>query len=438
MLSFFRNLIALDSPIRLMYHYARGVIAFYLSGNPARDMVVIGITGTKGKTTTSNIVAKWLLAAGKKVAMFSTVNMIINWEEEENKLKMTTPSPFAVWDFIRRAKDAGCEYLVMETSSHALYYNRVHGLRYDVAVLTNISQDHLDLHKTMDNYVATKLLLFKNLYKYGIRKDVKKVGVVNADSEYTSRFLSKDIVVDNIYTFGFSPTAQVRAENMILSENGISFDVRMASARFHIDSKLQWEFNVMNILAATSVLMSQRVDIATIQEMVRTIGGIPGRLEEVPNLRKAKIFVDYAHTEESLKSVLETLKKIEWTKRIITLFGATGDRDKTKRPKMGRIVDILSDVIILTDDDTYTEDSLAIIRDVSVGIHRKEGEKFWIIPEREDAIRTALLMLQPGDILLAAGKWAETVQVLQSGSRPWNDRQVIERILMEIESQVMV
>lgn len=401
-------------------------------------MVVIGITGTKGKTTTSNIVAKGLIAAGKKVAMFSTVNMIINGEEEENKLKMTTPSPFVVWDFIRRAKDAGCDYLVMETSSHALYYNRVYGLRYDVAVLTNISQDHLDLHKTMDNYVDTKLLLFKNLYKYGIRKDIRKVGVVNTDSEYASRFLSKDIVVDNIYTFGFSPTAQVRAENASLSATGVSFDVRMASAQFHIDSKLQGEFNIMNILAAISVLISQKMDIATIQEMLRTIGGIPGRLEEIPNMRGAKIFVDYAHTEESLKSVLETLKKIEGTKRIITLFGATGDRDKTKRPKMGRIVDILSDVVILTDDDTYTEDSLSIIRDVSVGIKRKEGKWFWIIPDREDAIRTALLMLKEWDILLAAGKGAETTQVLQSGPRPWSDRQVIERILMEIESQVMV
>lgn len=311
MLNFFRKLIALDSPLRLMYHSLRGMIAYYLSGNPARDMVVIGITGTKGKTTTSNIVAKGLIAAGKKVAMFSTVNMIINGEEEENKLKMTTPSPFVVWDFIRRAKDAGCDYLVMETSSHALYYNRVYGLRYDVAVLTNISQDHLDLHKTMDNYVDTKLLLFKNLYKYGIRKDIRKVGVVNTDSEYASRFLSKDIVVDNIYTFGFSPTAQVRAENASLSATGVSFDVRMASAQFHIDSKLQGEFNIMNILAAISVLISQKVDIATIQEMLRTIGGIPGRLEEIPNMRGAKIFVDYAHTEESLKSVLETLKKIE-------------------------------------------------------------------------------------------------------------------------------
>ena len=370
--------------------------------------------------------------------MFSTVNMIINGDETENTSKMTTPSPFALWDFIRRARDSGCEYLVMETSSHALYYNRVYGLGYDVAVLTNISQDHLDLHKTMDNYVNTKLLLFKNLYSYGIRKNIKKVWVVNIDWEYAPRFLTRDIVLDNIYTFWFSPSAQLRGENIILSDTGISFDVRMASNNFHIDSKLQWEFNVMNILAATAVLMSQRVDISTIQETMRTIGGIPWRLEEVPNLRKAKIFVDYAHTEESLRSVLETLRKIEGTKRIITLFGATGDRDKTKRPKMGRIVDILSDVIILTDDDTYTEDSLAIIRDISVGIHRKEGKSFWIIPDREDAIRTALLMLHPGDILLSAGKGAETVQVTQKGSIPWSDRLVIERILMEIESQVML
>lgn len=421
-----------------MYHMILGMVAYYLSGNPARDMVVIGITGTKWKTTTSNIVAKWLLAAGKKVAMFSTVNMIINGKEEENTYKMTTPSPFIVWNFIRRARDAGCEYLVMETSSHALYYHRVHGLRYDVAVLTNISQDHLDLHKTMENYVETKLLLFKHLYKYGVRKNVKKVGVVNIDNEYAPRFLSREIVLDNVYTYWFSPTAQLRAENVMNTENGISFDVRMASTRFHIDSKLQWEFNVMNILAATSVLMSQRVDVKTIVETMRTIGWVPGRLEEVPNLRWAKIFVDYAHTEDSLRNVLETLRNIEGTKRIITLFGATGDRDKTKRPKMGHIVDILSDIVILTDDDTYTEDSLAIIRDVSAGIKRKEGEKFWIIPDREDAIRTALLMLHPGDVLLAAGKGAEMVMVTQKWPVPWNDRLVIERILMEIESQVIV
>ena len=438
MLSFLKKLLPLDSPFRITYHYFCGVLAFLLSGNPARDMIVIGITGTKGKTTTSNLVARGLIASGKRVAMFTTVNMIIGDVEEENTMKMTTPSPFAVWDFIARARAAKCDYLVMETSSHALYYHRVHGLRYDVAVMTNISQDHLDLHKTMDNYVETKLLLFKNLYKYGIRKEVRKVGVVNIDNEYASRFLSKDIVVDAMHTFGFSSNASLRADAVRNTKHGIEFDVRMPSNTFHISSKLQWEFNIMNILAAISVMISQKVSIETIVATIASVGWVPGRLEEVPNMRKAKIFVDYAHTEDSLKNVLETLRKIEGTKRIITLFWATWDRDKTKRPKMGRIADILSDMIILTDDDTYTEDSLAIIRGVTEGIARREGEGFWIIPDREDAIRTALLMLEPGDVLLTAGKWAETVQVTQRWSIVWNDRKVIERILMEIESQVMV
>lgn len=409
-----------------------------ISGNPARDMIVIWVTGTKWKTTTSNLIARGLIAWGKKVALFTTVNTIIGDIEEENTLKMTTPSPFVVWDFISRARTAGCEYLVMETSSHALYYHRVHGLRYDVAVMTNISQDHLDLHKTMDNYIETKLLLFKNLYKYGIRKEIRKVGVVNIDNEYASRFLSKDIVVDAMHTFGFSANASIRAESLESTENGIEFQVRMASNTFRLSSKLQGEFNVMNILAATAVLISQKIPMEKIISTMATVWGIPGRLEEIPTFGKWKIFVDYAHTEDSLRNVLETLKKIKGTKRIITLFGATGDRDKTKRPKMWRVVDILSDVIILSDDDTYTEDSLSIIRDVTDGIKRKEWENFWIVPDREDAIRTALLMLSRGDVLLVAGKWAETIQVTQSGPIPWNDRKVIERILMEIESHVMV
>jgi UDP-N-acetylmuramyl tripeptide synthase len=214
MIDILRKIIPLDSPFRQTYHYIRGWTASFLSGDPARDMIVIGVTGTKGKTTTSNLIARGLIASGKKVALFTTVNTIIGDIEEENTLKMTTPSPFVVWDFIRRAKLAGCEYLVMETSSHALYYHRVHGLRYDVAVMTNISQDHLDLHKTMDNYIETKLLLFKNLYKYGIRKEIRKVGVVNIDNEYASRFLSKDIVVDAMHTFGFSANASIRAESV--------------------------------------------------------------------------------------------------------------------------------------------------------------------------------------------------------------------------------
>ena len=401
-------------------------------------MTVIGVTGTKGKTTTTNLIAKWLQKAGKKVAMFSTVNISINGETEDNNMKMTTPSPFFLWNWLRQARDAGCEYAVIETSSHALFYHRVHWLRYDAAVLTNIAQDHLDLHKTMDNYVDTKLQLFRNLYKNGIQKWIRKIGVVNIDSEYYDRFLSKDIVVDNLYTVGFSPSAQIRAENVVNTELATEFDVRISNNLFHLIFKLPGNFNISNILCAVAILMSQKIDIPTIQSVIAEFACVPGRLEEVSNTHGAKIYVDYAHTEDSLRNVLDTLRQVKTTKRIITVFGATGDRDRTKRPKMGKVVDTLSDIVILTDDDTYTEDSLRIIRDVTEGISRREGEWFWIIPSREDAIRTALIMLQPGDVLIVAGKWAETVQVTQNWSIPWNDRKVIEKILMEIQAQVMV
>lgn len=438
MISLLKKIIPLDSPIRVSYHYIRGMLAFWTSGNPTKNMIVIGVTGTKGKTTTTNIIATGLQQSGHKVAMFSTVNMMIDGKVSENNLKMTSPGPFVLWKFLREAEKAGCNYAVVETSSHALYYHRVFGLRYDVAIMTNISQDHLDLHHTMENYVQTKLQLFQNLYKYGVRKDVRKVWIVNIDSDYASHFLSKDIVVDTLYTVWFWPNAQIRWENITHGGKLMEFDVRIPSNVFHLKTKLQWEFNISNILCATAALMSQKVNISTIQKIIEDFSAVPWRLEEIPNTRWAKIFVDYAHTENSLENVLKTLKKIEGKKRVITVFWATGDRDKTKRPKMGRIVDILSDIIILTDDDTYTEDSLSIIRDVTAGIPRKEGENFWIIPSREDAIRTALIMLQKWDVLLVAGKWAETVQVTNSWSIPWNDKKSIERILMEIDAQVII
>lgn len=435
MLTSLRKIIPLDWPFRKSYHYIRGLLAYWLSGNPAKDMIVIGVTGTKGKTTTTNLIAKWLQDVGHKVAMFSTANMSINGNVLSNTMKMTTPSPFFLWQFIKEAKKEGCNYLVLETSSHALYYNRVYGLHYDVAVLTNIAQDHLDLHKTMENYVQTKLLLFKNLYKYGIHKGVKKVSVVNIDHEYADRFISRDIVTDNLYTVGFSSNANVRAENIVRNTEYTEFEVKIPSNSFILRTHLYGDFNISNILLAVSVLMSQRVDIPTIQKLVENFVTVPGRLEEVPNTLWAKIFVDYAHTEDSLKNVLETVKKINSTGRVLLVFGATGDRDTTKRPKMWHVADTLADSIILTDDDTYTEDSLSIIRMVREGISRKEWKNFWIIPNRGDAIRTALIMLQKNDILVVAGKWAETKQITQAGEIPWNDRIMIEEILKDIDKQ---
>lgn len=371
-MNFLRSLVALDSPIRVFYHYLRGLIANLMYDNPARDMIVIGITGTKGKTTVTNLIARGLEHAGKKVFMFSTANYSINGEWAENNLKMTSPSPFVLQRLLKQAREAGCEYAVIETSSHSIFYNRNYGIDYDVAVLTNIAQDHLDLHHTMDEYVATKARLFKNLVNYRRKPGVKKISVVNLDSDYATRFLGGDITPDVMYSYGMAPNAQIRPQNIRYLREGTEFEIRIPSNTFALKTKLHGAFNVSNILAATSVLISQKISISDIVEAIESIDVIPGRLEEISNNRGLTVFVDYAHTEDSLKNVLETVRAMEGVRKVITVFGATGDRDTTKRPKMGRIADTLSDSIILTDDDTYTENSLKIIKDVSMGIKRKE------------------------------------------------------------------
>ncbi len=421
----------IDGAVRQLYHYILWVLASWSYGNPSKDMIIIGITGTKGKTTTTNIVAKGLLESGKKVFMFSTVNYCINGDFFENKSKMTSPSPFELQELLKKAKLAGCEYAVIETSSHSIYFNRNYGIDYDVVVLTNISQDHLDLHKTMDAYAAVKAKLFQNLMVYRRKWDVKKVAVVNIDSPYASMFL--ETTADQMYTYGLSASAQIRAQNIESDDTGMRFEVKIPSNTLQIETRLKWDFNVYNLLAAFSVLMSLKVPFEKIAKTIQTTTGIPGRLEEISNNNDYRIYVDYAHTEASLLWVLETVKKMRGIERVVLVFWATGDRDKDKRPKMWRVADSLADIIILTDDDTYSEDSLAIIRDVSVGIKRKEWENFWVIPSREDAIRTALTLARPGDLVLVAGKWAETMQVTQKWAIPWNDAMVIRRILQEID-----
>ncbi|MDD2486967.1 MAG: UDP-N-acetylmuramoyl-L-alanyl-D-glutamate--2,6-diaminopimelate ligase [Candidatus Gracilibacteria bacterium] len=433
---FLKKFISLNSPIRILYHFMRGVLANLMYGNPSKDMVVIGITGTKGKTTTTNIVARGLKQSGKKVFMFSTVNYMIGDDFFDNNSKMTSPSPFMLQKLLKKAKNAGCEYAVIETSSHSIYYNRNYGIDFDVVAFTNLSQDHLDIHKSMDEYAKVKYRLFENLVKYKRKPGVKKVSIVNLDDAYGELFLQA--IADNIYTFGLGNNAHIKALNIAYGKDFTTFDIKMPSNTLSVKTRLKGEFNVYNILAAVCVLISQRIPVEGIVETIEQITGIPGRLEEVENSSGFKIFVDYAHTEQSLKSVLETIRKMEGIGRIITVFGATGDRDKTKRPKMGKTVDELSDVIIVTDDDTYTEDSLSIINQVAKGITRKEGEDFWIVPDRADAIRTGLIMAKENDVILISGKGAETVQVTNSGSIPWSDVGVTKAILSEIRDNELV
>ena len=426
-----KQLISLDNPVRLLYHLLRAIIASFMYWFPSRWMTIIWVTGTNWKTTTTNIIARWLKESWKKVFMFSTVNYFIGDQEFRNDTKMTSPDPFLLQKLLSDAKKAGCEIAVIETSSHAITMNRIWWIDYDIAVLTNITQDHLDLHHTMDNYVRTKLKLFKWLISSTRKKQVKKTAIINLESEYKELFLNE--TYDVLTTYWFDYNANLKAENIRNEMSSVFFDVKIPGTVLHIETKLRGKHNIYNILWAIWVFLSLWLKTEDIEKSIKNVSVVPGRLEEVNNYEWFKVFIDYAHTPDALENVLNTLKNINGVKRIITVFGATWDRDKTKRPIMGRVVSNLSDYVILTQDDDYTEATQDIMKDVLPGIERKEWENFWIIPDREVAIRTAFLQAEKDDAILIAGKWDEHLMMTNLGPIPYNDKEVALKILQEID-----
>lgn len=431
-----KKLISLDNPIRMIYHKLKAIIAAYYYGFPSSDMIVIWITWTNGKTTTTNIVARALREAWEKVFMFSTINYMIDWVEYVNNFKMTTPSPFLLQKLLKEARDAWCKYAVIETSSHSLFYSRVWWIDYDIAVLTNVTQDHLDLHWTMENYVKTKLELFRNLIRFKRKQWIKKTAIINYDSAYKDLFLNE--TYDSLYTYWSDLKVDLRAENIENKFDWTSFSIRIAWNEISINTRLRWDFNIYNIMAAIWVLLSLAIKPKVIEKAISNITFIAWRLEEVENIEWIKIFVDYAHTADALENVLQTIRKIEWIKRIITVFWATWDRDKTKRPIMWKVVSDLSNVVILTQDDDYSEKTEDIIDDVRPGIDRKEWEDFWIITDRENAIKTAIITRKPWDVVLVAGKWDEHLMITNHWPIIWHDKDVIWKILNEIDENKIV
>lgn len=437
MLNQIKKSIALDNPIRLFYHKMRAVAANVLYWFPSKGMVIIGVTGTNGKTTTSNIIWKGLIEAWEKVFMFTTVNYIIDGKEYRNESKMTSPDAFYLQKLFAEAKKAGCTHAVIETASHGIAMNRIWGLSYDIAVLTNITQDHLDLHGTMEKYVGTKLKLFKSLIRSKRKKGIKKTAIVNIDSEYQEVFI--DETYDSLITYGvYSNSANLKARDVENLEDGTKFYVAIPWQNLEIKTQLLGDFNIYNITAAIWVFTALWIKSDTIQEIVTHITPVPGRMEIIPNSEDFKIFVDYAHTADALKKVLQVLWEHKGEGRVITVFWATGDRDKSKRPIMWWIVSDNSDLVFLTQDDDYSEVTENIIKDVLPGIERKEGENFWVIPDRWEAIRTALLTAKRWDTLLIAGKWDENVLITNSGPMTWHDKSFIQEILKDIDDNKML
>lgn len=429
-------LIALDNPLRLWYHLVRAIAANIRYNFPSKWITIIWVTGTNGKTTTCNIIAQWLRASGRKVFMYTTVNVMI-WDEViPNPNKMTSPDAFDLQKLFAIAKKENCDIAVIETASHGILMHRNWWVDYDICVLTNISQDHLDLHRTMDNYVNTKLKIFKGLMYYKRKPWVKKTWIINIESDYKDRFL--DETYDSLYTYGSSYESNIRAEDIKNAKSHMSFRVKVPGEDIVVKTELRWSFNVMNILAAVSVFISLGIKKDVIEDALTQVTGIPGRMELLKTTQGFSIYIDYAHTPDALDKVLETLGETKWKGRIITVFWACGDRDKTNRPTMWSVISRLSDVVILTQDDDYSEKTQDIIKDILPWVDRKQGENFWIIVDRKEAIRTAILMAKEGDTILIAWKWDEHVRVSNEWHVPWHDRTVAEEILKDLDDNVVM
>ncbi len=434
-MSSFKKLFALDNPARLFYHKVRAILANFIYGFPSKNMIIIGVTGTNWKTTTSNIIAKWLRAAWKKIFMFTTVNIIIWDKEYVNDTKMTSPDAFLLQRLLKQAKDEWCEIAIIETASHGIKMSRVWWLEYDIAVLTNITQDHLDLHKTMKDYVNTKLKLFKNLITYERKSWVKKTAVINVWSEYSELFIWE--TYDSMYLYWIWNWSSLTASNIRIENSLTKFEVKLPWKIATIETKLKWDFNIENILASIWVFMSFGISWDDIIELIKKIDWVPGRMELVENDFNADIIVDYAHTPDALEKVLTTLIWI-WYKKIVTVFWATWDRDKTKRPIMWEIVSKYSDIVILTQDDDYSENSENIIKDVLPWINRVEWEDFFIIPTRKEAIELGISSIKEGDVLLVAGKWDEHIMMTNSWPIEWHDKTIIKEILKNIDDNKII
>lgn len=402
--------------IKNIYHLFQAILANFIHGFPSRKIKVIGVTGTDGKTTVVQMIARILETAGEKTAIASTINFRINGEEKENQTKFTTSSSFQVQKFIKKALESGCKYLVLETSSHSLDQYRVWGIKYSTAVITNVTREHLDYHKTIENYRKAKLKLFQNV----------EMAIVNLDMEKPEEFLNCKADLK----FGYTTRNEeennieiIKAENIELESQNTRFKIKDAVFKLNLPGM----FNVENALAAICVGMSEGINLETIKKGLEEIKVIPGRMETVSNEKGFNIIVDFALTPHALTRLYTLVDQIKkQNSKVAAVFGACGERDRGKRPIIGEVVSKYADFVIVTDDEPYHEDPKRIVEEISAGIKNKiEGENFWKISDRREAIKKALLLAKPGDFVVVTGMGAEDTRAVGDQKIPWNDREVI-------------
>jgi len=411
----------------LLIHKSRAVLAALVYGFPGRKIRVIGVAGTKGKTTTANMIAGILEEGGHKVAMLSTANFQIGDEKWLNDIKLTTPSPFYLQKFLKKAVSEKCDYAVIEISSHGLVQYRHWGVPYETVIITNMMSDHLDYHKTFQNY--------KDSHNALIAKNLENL-IINYDDENSRSFL--DFSGMKKYAFSLKGYRKVegvnlfRAGDIFLNKKRSEFIILAEDNQQKINSPLIGEFNVYNSLAAASVGLAEGIDLAKIKAALESIKNIPGRLEKIDEGQSFEVIVDYAHSPDSLETVYKVLRPYV-KNRMIAVLGGTGDRDKTYRAKAGALADKYADAVIVTNEDPYSEDPEDIMDQVLSGIKNKTlGENLFRISDRKEAIGKAVGLAGSGDLVIITGKGAEQFMVCGEKKVPWDDRKAAREEIRKI------
>ncbi|QQR83446.1 UDP-N-acetylmuramyl-tripeptide synthetase [Candidatus Peregrinibacteria bacterium] len=428
--------IAPDHPIRLMWHQLKARIAAQRYRFPADHMVVIGVTGTNGKTTTTHLIEHLLRRAGKRVAMLSTIEFRIDGHIQPNTSKMTTLSPFKTQAFLAECLKNDIEYVVIEASSHALHQHRLWGVEFNIGVLTNITHEHLDYHMTMEAYKNAKKILFKNVERTCQMEPTERVAdiphypamILNTADTYFPEFKQMDC--PNKITYGLH-SGMVMALDMSSHTDYSTFFLKTPGDEIEVYLPMAGSFNVENALAASSVALACEVDLEDIQAGLACFPGVPGRMERIVSPKGFEVMVDFALTPDALSKLYRTLDQTK-KGRLIGIIGGTGERDRDKRPMLGKIVAEHTDLTIVTDEEPYSENPRTIMEAVLDGAKKTNktlDRDLFLIEDRYRAIEFAVEHAEPNDTIVVTGMGNFQTRSTNAGPIAWDEREVVREII---------
>lgn len=425
--------------LRRVYHLIMAVLAAYWYRFPARELTVVGVTGTDGKTTTVNLAARVLGSQGEKVAWMTTANFGIGKKVWLNRTKQTMQGRFRLEKFLREAVSVGCKFAVIEVSSEGIAQYRHWGIEFDVAVFTNLSLEHIESHGSFEAYRSAKGELFASLGKPG-RKKGPKTSIINLDdpeADFFLKFPAGQKIGYGKEKAGKKVDLMVWGEDIVVGIEGLSLEIVAGEEKYRLSTKMIGQFNAYNLMAAAGVGLAVGRNLAEVVESLEGVSGVAGRMEVVPSGEDFLVVVDYAHAPAALENVYQTLRPLIAGRMIVVLGSQGGGRDKAKRPKLGILAGEYADLVVVTNEDPYDDEPMKIINEVAAGARergKEEGKNLWSILDRREGIKKALDLARAGDAVIISGKGCEQCMVVAGGKKiPWDDRKVVTELLEERE-----